>query len=68
MKLGIMGHGPIVNNFLDAVHYVENARAAAIYNRPGSAEQGKAIAEKFSIPAAYNDFEAFLDDKTVDTV
>ena len=68
MKLGIMGHGPIVSNFLDAVTYVENACAAAIYNRPGSARQGKAIAEQFAIPATYNDFEAFLGDQTVDTV
>ena len=68
MKLGIMGHGPIVSNFPTAVTYVDNAAAAAIYNRPGSAEEGKAIAEKFSIPAIYNDFEAFLADETVDTV
>ncbi len=68
MKLGIMGHGPIVNNFLDAVTYIDNATAAAIYNRPGSAEKGRSIAEKFSIPAIYNDFEAFLADETVDTI
>jgi len=68
MRLGIMGHGPIVSNFLDAAAQVEGVSAAAIYNRPSSAESGRAIAEKFEIPAVYNDFEAFLADKTVDTV
>lgn len=68
MKLGIMGHGPIVSNFLDAVTYADGVTAAAIYNRPSSAEEGKAIAEKFHIPVAYNDFDAFLADETVDTV
>lgn len=68
MKLGIMGHGPIVSTFLDAVTYVDDVEALAIYNRPSSAEAGKAIAEKFGIPAVYNDFDAFLADKTIDTI
>ncbi len=68
MKLGITGHGPIVTTFLDAVNNVENVEAVAIYNRPSSAEAGKALAEKFHIPAIYNDFEAFLADETIDTI
>ena len=68
MKLGIMGHGPIVSTFLDAVTHVENVTAVAIYNRPTSAEAGKAIAAKFDIPAIYNDFDAFLADPTVEVV
>ncbi len=68
MKLGIMGHGPIVSTFLDAVNNVESVKAVAIYNRPTSAEAGKAIAAKFDIPAIYNDFEAFLADPEVDTI
>lgn len=68
MKLGIMGHGPIVSNFLDAVTYVQDVDAVAIYNRPSSAAEGRSIAEKFGIPAAYNDFDAFLADTSMDTV
>ena len=59
MKLGIMGHGHIVSTFLDAVTYVDDVEALAIYNRPSSAEAGKAIAEKFGIPAVYNDLTRF---------
>lgn len=68
MKLGIMGHGPIVGWFLDAVAHVKTADAAALYNRPQSAAQGQALAEKYGIPAVYTDFEAFLADETMDTV
>lgn len=68
MKLGIMGHGPIVSNFLDAVSYAEGVRACSIYNRPGSAAEGQAIAQKFGIPSAYTDFDAFLSDPETDTV
>lgn len=68
MKLGIIGHGPIVTTFLEALAYVDGAEAAAIYNRPSSASEGQALAEKFGIPAAYQDFDEFLADKTVDTV
>lgn len=68
MKLGIMGHGPIVSTFLEALADTPDVKAAAIYNRPSSAEYGRAIADKFGIPAVYNDFDAFLNDETVDTV
>ena len=68
MKLGITGHGPIVTTFLEAVSNVENVDAVAIYNRPTSAEAGKALAAKFNIPTIYNDFDAFLADETIDTV
>ncbi|MCI8403059.1 MAG: Gfo/Idh/MocA family oxidoreductase [Lachnospiraceae bacterium] len=68
MKLGIMGHGPIVYGFLDAVSRVEHVTAAAIYNRPSSATEGAALAEKFGIPVTYNDFDAFLADSRIDTV
>ena len=68
MKLGIMGHGPIVGWFLDAVAQVEAAGAVALYNRPQSAAQGQALAQKYGIPAVYTDFEAFLADDTMDTV
>lgn len=68
MKLGIMGHGPIVGWFLDAVACVDTASAAAIYNRPTSAAEGQALAQKYGIPAAYTDFEQFLADPAVDTV
>ena len=68
MKLGITGHGPIVTTFLDAVSYVDHVEPVAIYNRPSSAEAGKALAAKFHIPTVYNDFQAFLADESVDTV
>jgi len=68
MKLGITGHGPIVTTFLEAVGNVDHVEAVAIYNRPSSAEAGKALAAKFNIPAIYNDFDAFLADETIDTV
>lgn len=68
MKLGIMGHGPIVGWFLDAAAHVDTARAVAIYNRPSSAEAGQALAQKYGIPAVYTDFDRFLADETMDTV
>jgi len=68
MKLGITGHGPIVTTFLDAVSHVEHVDPVAIYNRPSSAEAGKALAAKFHIPTIYNDFQTFLADENVDTV
>ncbi len=68
MKLGIMGHGPIVHSFLEAASRVEPIRLCAIYNRPASADAGAALANQYHIPCTYQDFDAFLADKTVDTV
>ena len=68
MKLGIMGHGPIVGGFLDAAGRAEQVQLCAIYNRPASAAAGAALASRYHIPRAYQDFDAFLADPAVDTV
>lgn len=68
MKLGIMGHGPIVGGFLEAAGRVRQAELCAIYNRPSSAAEGAALAARYQIPSTYQDFDAFLEDTTVDTV
>lgn len=68
MKLGVMGHGPIVDRFLDAVGKACGAEAIAIYNRPSSETEGHTLAQRHHIKKIYNNFDAFLDEPEIDTV
>ncbi|NLM13082.1 MAG: Gfo/Idh/MocA family oxidoreductase [Epulopiscium sp.] len=68
MKIGVMGHGPIVEKCLDAISKVSGSQAIAIYNRPRSAKEGEAIAKKYHLEKTYTDFDQFLNDAEIDTV
>lgn len=68
MNIGVMGHGPIVERCLDAISNVDGAKAIAIYNRPSSSKEGKRLAQQFHLSKAYTDFDAFLQDKEIDTI
>lgn len=68
MNVGVMGHGPIVESCLDAISKVDGAKAIATYNRPNSSKEGERLAKEFNIPKTYTDFDAFLQDKDIDTI
>ena len=68
MKLGIIGSGMIVHDFLTATDKIENLELAAISTTKRSAKIGQELAEKYGIKNAYTDNEALMSDPDVDTV
>ncbi len=68
MKIGTMGHGPVVSWFLEEGSQVEGVTFSAVYTRPCSREQGEALAQTYHVPAVHHDVDAFLADPAIDTV
>ena len=65
MRVGILGAGDISRNFLNAAGICE-VEVAAIYNH--NYDKAAALASEFGVERVYNDFEAFLNDESFDTV
>lgn len=66
MKIGTIGTGLIVNEFLDAVKEVENVECTAVYSR--KEETARVLADKYNIKQIYTDYNALLKDKNVNFI
>ncbi len=58
MRIGTVGSGFIVKNFIDAASHVDGVEIAAVYSR--SRESADCLADQYGIPGRYTDREAFL--------
>ncbi len=68
MKLGIIGSGKIVHDFLSIVDQLDNVHVTAILTTKRSQAIGEQLAERYQIARAYHELDAFLQDTNVDTV
>lgn len=68
MKLGIIGSGMIVHDFLTATDKIENLELTAISTTKRSEKIGQELAQKYGIKKTYTDNEALMSDPDVDTV
>ena len=59
MKLGILGTGMIVQDFLQTVHTLD-LTSLAILGRESSREKTQALAAAYSIDACFYDYDAML--------
>ncbi len=66
MRIGTVGTGFIVDNFIDAVSRTDNADVVAIYSR--AEETAQAFAAKHNLANWHTDREAFLHDSSFDVV
>ncbi len=67
MKLGIVGSGMIVKEFLPIVHYLDKVEPAAICCTKRSEAVGRELGEKYNIKHLFTDYQEFLN-SDVDTV
>ena len=66
MKIGTVGTGAIVEEFLNAVSEVENVNCVAVYSR--KQETASNLANKFNIKKTYTDYESLLNDKEIEFI
>ncbi len=66
MRLGTIGSGVIVEQFLDACKKVEGVELVAVYSR--TFDKGQSLASKFEISKVYVDLSEMLNDDAIDTV
>ena len=66
MRIGTVGTGFIVDNFMDAVSRTDNAEVVAIYSR--GEETAQAFAAKNNLAKWHTDRETFLSDPSFDVV
>lgn len=68
MKLGIIGSGKIVHDFLTTANKIEGLTLAAIATTKRSAATGEELAQKYNIQKTYTSNHDLFNDKNVDTV
>lgn len=66
MRVGTIGSGVIVSNFLDGVKEIEGAACEAVYSR--SLQKGQELAHKFGVKKVYTELVDMMKDPEVDTV
>lgn len=66
MKIGTMGTGSIVEEFLKAVSEVENVECTAVYSR--KEETARGLADKFNVKQIYTDYDMLIKDENVDFI
>lgn len=66
MKIGTIGTGVIVEEFLNAVKEVENVECTAVYSRKEAT--GRILADKFNVKQVYTSYEMLLKDENVDFI
>lgn len=66
MKLGTIGSGFIVLQFLDAASKVDDVELIASYSR--SLDKAESLKDKFSMKEAYDDYESFINANSFDTI
>ena len=60
MKLGIVGSGMIVQEFLPMIHYLDNVEVTAVCCTKRSEAACKELGEKYSIKHIFTDYQEFL--------
>lgn len=68
MKLGIIGSGMIVQDFLTITPILPEIELTAILGRKQSSEKINNLVNKYHIQKAYYDYEKLLNDHDIDTV
>lgn len=68
MKLGIIGSGKIVHDFLTTANKIQNLELTAIATTKRSATIGQELAKKYNIQKTYTSNTDLFNDKEVDTV
>ena len=68
MKLGIIGSGMIVQDFLTTADQIDNLELTAISSTKRSAGIAQELAQKYNISQTYTDNEKLMSDSNVDTV
>ena len=68
MKLGIIGSGMIVQDFLTTADQIDNLELTAISSTKRSAGIAQELAQKYNISQTYTDNEELISDSNVDTV
>lgn len=66
MKIGTVGTGVIVEEFLSAVSELENINCIAVYSR--KQETASKLAQKFNIEKTYTDYDALLKDEEIEFI
>ena len=66
MRIGTIGTGFIVSNFINASRSNENCEVVACYSR--KLETGEAFAAKNGVNKVYTDLNEMLNDETIDTI
>ncbi|GIM29989.1 NAD(P)-dependent oxidoreductase [Clostridium polyendosporum] len=66
MKIGTIGTGVIVEEFLNAVKEVENVECTAVYSR--KEETARVLADKYNVKQIYTDYDALLKDENVNFI
>jgi predicted dehydrogenase len=66
MKIGTIGTGVIVEEFLNAINEVENLECTAVYSR--KEETARVLADKYGVKQIYTDYDALLNDENVNFV
>ena len=67
MKLGIVGSGIIVQEFLTIAHHLKETELTAICYTERSRETGRELADKYHIKQEFTDYEEFLN-SAADTI
>lgn len=68
MRVGIVGTGMIVREFLTMQKEQEEIKATAIVSRPESRERLDCLAGEYGIPFVYTDYDRFLQEAPIDVV
>lgn len=66
MRIGTVGTGRIVDEFLHALRDVENTQCVAMYSR--KEETAKKLADKYHIQKIYTDYSSLLSDEAIDFI
>lgn len=66
MKIGTIGTGLIVKEFLNVVKEVENVECTAVYSR--KEETARTLADKYNVKQIYTDYNALLKDENVNFI
>lgn len=66
MRIGTIGTGSIVENFLNAFRDAKNVECTAVYSR--KEETAREFADKFQVRQIYTDYERMLEDDNIDFI
>lgn len=66
MRIGTVGTGRIVDEFLNALKDVENAQCVAVYSR--KEETARKLADKHQVKRIYTDYNSLLSDESIDFI
>ncbi len=66
MRIGTVGTGAIVEDFLTGVEQVENVECTAVFSR--KEETARVLADKFNVKSIYTDYDELLSDGDVDFI